>query len=76
MKQSPKDKEKILESIEINEAQLRYVTYAQAGTGLLRFGDVIVPVDARVEKGSLMYQMFNTNLHEKAAKMRKEQVNG
>ncbi len=65
MKQSPKDKEKILESIEISEAQLRYVTHAQSGTGLLRHGDVIVPVDVRVEKGPL-YHMFNTNAHEKA----------
>lgn len=74
MKQSPKDKEKILESIEISEAQLRYVTHAQSGTGLLRHGDVIIPIDARIEKTSLMYQLFNTNMHEKADLLQKEKL--
>lgn len=74
MKQSPKDKEKILESIEISEAQLRYVTHAQSGTGLLRHGDVIVPMDVRVEKDSPIYQLFNTNAHEKALSLQKESI--
>lgn len=74
MKQSPKDKEKILESIEISEAQLRYVTHAQSGTGLLRHGDVVIPIDARIEKSSLMYQLFNTNMHEKADLLQKEKL--
>lgn len=74
MKQSPKDKEKILESIEISEAQLRYVTHAQSGTGLLRHGDVVIPIDARMEKTSLMYQLFNTNMHEKADLLQKEKL--
>ena len=74
MKQSPKDKEKILEAIEISEAQLRYVTHAQSGTGLLRHGDVIIPMDARMEKTSLMYQLFNTNMHEKANLLQKEKL--
>ncbi len=74
MKQSPKDKEKILESIEISEAQLRYVTHAQSGTGLLRHGDVVIPIDARIEKSSVMYQLFNTNMHEKADLLQKEKL--
>lgn len=74
MKQSPKDKEKILESIEISEAQLRYVTHAQSGTGLLRHGDVIIPIDARIDKSSLMYQLFSTNMHEKAELLQKEKL--
>lgn len=75
MKQSPKDKEKILESIEISEAQLRYVTHAQSGTGLLRHGDAIVPMDVRVEKDSPIYRLFNTNAHEKALSLQKESMN-
>ena len=36
-----------------------------SGTGLLRFGKKIVPFDNTVEKGSELYNLYNTNMYEK-----------
>ncbi|MGN0141693.1 MAG: VirB4-like conjugal transfer ATPase, CD1110 family [Roseburia sp.] len=52
----------------ISEAQIKYTTNAEVGTGLLRFGNTIIPFDNRIDKNSPVYDIYNTNMHEKAAK--------
>lgn len=54
----------------ISEAQIKYTTNAKVGTGLIRFGDTMIPFDNRVAKDSPVYNVYNTNLHEKAARKR------
>ena len=67
LNQSSKDIEKITEALEISPEQLNYVIDSPSGTGLLRFGKKIVPFDNTVEKGSELYNLYNTNMYEKMA---------
>ena len=68
LNQSNKDIEKITEALEISPEQLNYVIDLPSGTGLLRFGKKIVPFDNTVEKGSELYNLYNTNMNEKMEK--------
>lgn len=52
----------------ISEAQIKYTTNAEPGTGLIRFGGTILPFDNRIAKDNAVYDVYNTNMHEKAAK--------
>ncbi len=49
----------------ISDALLTYVDNPAPGCGLLKFGKKYIPMDARMPRESLMYQLFNTNFHEK-----------
>ena len=57
----------------ISDTLLSYVDNSFPGCGLLKFGEKYIPMDARMPKDSLMYQLFNTNFHEKvrAKKLKK-----
>jgi hypothetical protein len=67
-KQAGKDVKFLTEYFEsISKAQLKYVERALPGKGLIRFGNTVIPVDNTIDKKSPIYQMFNTNAHEKAA---------
>lgn len=68
LNQSNKDIEKITEALEISPEQLNYVIDSPSGTGLLRFGKNTVPFDNTVEKGSELYNLYNTNMYEKMEK--------
>lgn len=56
----------------ISEAQLKYVSNAAPGTGLIRFGETIIPFDNKVSRDNPVYDVYNTNLHEKIAKKKAE----
>ena len=72
LKQSNLDSEKLAEVIGVSEAQLRFVQNAPSGTGLLKCGNVVIPFDNRIGKDTDLYQLYNTNLHEKVAMKQKE----
>jgi hypothetical protein len=65
LKQSRQDIAKLSECLGISSAQVNYVTGAESGKGLMKHGEAVVPFDITVEKQSGVYEMFNTNLHEK-----------
>ena len=66
LKQANIDSAKLSEVIGISEAQLRFVSNSPAGMGLIKCGNVVVSFDNQISKQSELYQLFNTNLHEKA----------
>lgn len=71
LKQAAPDASLLLKTfVGMNRAHLNYVTNALPGTGLIRFAGTIIPMDNRIEKGNPIYDIFNTNLHEKAAQSR------
>lgn len=43
-----------------SEEQLQYVRKAEPGMGLLKHGNIIIPIDARIPKGKL-YDLLNTD---------------
>lgn len=57
---------------DISEAQIKYTTNAEPGTGLIRFGNTIIPFNNKIAKDNPVYDVYNTNLHEKAAKKKAE----
>ena len=66
LRQSGTDLDTVADALNISEAQLDYVNNAPAGTGLLRFGSVVIPFDETVSKDSKLYHMYNTNPYELA----------
>lgn len=69
LRMGPGDADDILNTFEgrITEAHLKYIDNAAPGMGLIRFGNVIIPMDNRIEKDNIIYDIFNTNFYEKAA---------
>ena len=67
LKQANTDSSKMAEVIGVSEAQLRFVTNTQSGMGLMKCGNVVIPFDNQIEKGTDLYNLYNTNLHEKIA---------
>ena len=60
----------------ISEEQLKFISMARPGFGLLRFGNIVIPFDNYIEKTNPVYAIYNTNLHEKISMKQKEQSNG
>lgn len=69
LRQAATDARKLSELLGISDAHLRFVTNSPSGKGLMKHGSTIVPFDLTVRKDSSIYQLFNTNLHEKQGMM-------
>lgn len=67
LKQANTDSVKMAEVIGVSMAQLKYVMNSPAGMGLLKCGNVVIPFDNQISKDSALYQLYNTNIHEKIA---------
>ena len=67
LKQANTDSSRMAEVIGVSEAQLRFVTNTSSGMGLLKCGNVVIPFDNTIEKGTDLYNLYNTNIHEKIA---------
>ncbi len=65
LKQANTDSARIAEVIGVSEAQLRFVANTSSGIGLMKCGNVAIPFDITIEKGSDLYDLYNTNIHEK-----------
>ena len=64
--QSNADADRICDFIGgVTDELKRYVINAEPGTGLLKHGNVVLPVDNRFDKDNELYQLLNTNFHEK-----------
>ena len=74
LKQANTDSSKMAEVIGVSEAQLRFVTNTQSGMGLMKCGNVLIPFDNTIEKGTDLYNLYNTNIHEKIAMEKRENV--
>ena len=72
LKQANTDSSKMAEVIGVSEAQLRFVTNTQSGMGLMKCGNVVIPFDNTIEKGTDLYNLYNTNIHEKIAQQKME----
>ena len=71
LKQANTDSSKMAEVIGVSEAQLRFVTNTASGMGLIKFGSVVIPFDNQISKDT---DLYNTNIHEKIAMMKKEKL--
>lgn len=73
LNQANVDLEELVGVIDISAPQLTYVTNAESGTGLLKFGNKIIPFDNTIDKDSRLYKMYNTNFHEKLESSQSDQ---
>ncbi len=72
LKQANTDSSRMAEVIGVSEAQLRFVTNSSSGMGLMKCGNVVIPFDNTIEKGTDLYNLYNTNIHEKIAMEKKK----
>ncbi len=62
LSQSSVDKKNLMEFLpEVSDAMFSYVDNAASGTGLLKMGTVTIPFDMRMDKGSDIYKIVNTD---------------
>ena len=74
LKQANTDSSKMAEVIGVSEAQLRFVTNTASGMGLIKCGSVAIPFDNQISKDTDLYRLYDTNIHEKIAMMKKEKL--
>lgn len=68
LKQAVPDAQSIVKNSEcISQAMTKYLINAQKGCGLIKFGNVVIPFDNHIDKKSPIYDIYNTNFHEKVA---------
>lgn len=60
LNQAFKDREKLGELLNISEEQMSYITNAESGSGLIRYGQSIVPFKNRFPKNTKLYQLMTT----------------
>ena len=65
------ERELLQNELGISPNLMQYLTNAPSGCGLIKFGEKIIPLDARIPKESLMYELFNTNFHEMSRKQKR-----
>lgn len=58
------DKNILAERLDISPEQLKYVTGAREGTGLLSYGGILLPFEDHYPKNTVMYQAMTTKLSE------------
>ena len=68
LKQGETDQEVIQRVLGLNDNTLTYVTGADPGCGVMKFGNKIIPFDNRLPKDCLLYDIVNTNFHEKISR--------
>ena len=66
LNQAAGDRQILAKQLGISSHQLSYVTHANAGEGLLFYGNVIIPFQDRFEKSGEIYQLLTTKPAEQA----------
>lgn len=57
---SLRDAEKLIHLFHISEDQARYITNAQAGSGLLQYAGTLIPFVNRFKKDTELYRLITT----------------
>jgi len=64
LNQAPSDRQKLAELLSISQVQLSYITNADVGCGLLRYGSTLVPFVNRFPKKTLLYNLMTTKVND------------
>ena len=60
LNQAASDREKLAKLLNISDEQMSYVTNAEAGSGLIRYGHALVPFVNKFPKNTQLYQLMTT----------------
>ena len=66
LNQAANDREKLAKLLNISNEQMSYVTNADAGCGLIRYGRALVPFINRFPKDMELYRIMSTKPADKA----------
>jgi type IV secretory pathway VirB4 component len=64
LNQSAGDREILQNKLKISDMQAEYITNSEAGCGLIKFSDVILPFEDKFPKDTKMYKLMSTRLAE------------
>jgi len=62
LNQSRDDQEILMQAFSISEQQMQYVTNAEPGSGILKFGEVIIPFTDKFPTDTILYRLMTTKL--------------
>ena len=62
LNQAASDREKLARLLNISNEQMSYVTNADAGCGLIKYGSALVPFVNRFPKDTQLYKLMTTKL--------------
>ena len=60
LNQSPNDREDLAELLKISEEQMSFITNAETGCGLIKYGGSLVPFVNRFPKDTKLYRLMDT----------------
>ena len=60
LNQAASDREMLAKLLNISQEQLSYITNAEAGSGLIRYGGSLVPFVSRFPRDTKLYQLMTT----------------
>ena len=60
LNQAASDRAKLAKLLNISEIQMRYITNAPAGSGLIKYGSALVPFVNKFKKDTKLYQLMTT----------------
>ena len=60
LNQAASDREKLAKLLNISSEQMSYVTNADAGCGLIKYGSALVPFENHFPHGTKLYQLMTT----------------
>lgn len=60
LSQATSDRDKLADLLSISDEQLSYITGAQAGSGLIRYGSLLVPFINEFPKNTKLYKLMST----------------
>ena len=60
LNQAASDRDKLAQLLNISNEQMSYITNADAGCGLIKYGSALVPVINRFPKDTKLYQLMTT----------------
>ena len=65
LNQSSGDQQKLAQLFHISQDQMNYITNAEAGCGLIRYGSTLVPFENRFPRDTELYKLMTTKPNEK-----------
>ena len=65
LNQAAGDREKLAHLLNISEEQMSYITNADAGCGLIKYGSALVPFVNRFPADTELYRLMTTKPNEK-----------
>jgi type IV secretory pathway VirB4 component len=65
LNQAASDREELARLLNISHEQMSYITNAEAGSGLLRYGSSLVPFVNHFNKSTKLYKLMSTKPNEK-----------